>query len=199
MTTLMMGPQSHDATMLQFTPHKGQSRRNPGDYNNFNNMSSQKHRGCAPRGNCIKNSQSTQNNHFYQNQGGLQVPRTRPYPTKMLKKFDSNSNIPQFETQPNFYNNSVKGNMNYSGSKNYYGSTASESDSNTSHASSELNGFKIVHKGKVIHDETEEEIESPTDFYGRSLYRFEPEIVKFAASCLVIGPNCQEISLPTFA
>lgn len=196
MTTLMMGPQSYDATMPHFSPYKGQPRRHPGDYTNFNNMSSQKYRGCAPRGNCVKNPLSAQNNYHNQNQGGLQVPRTRPYPNKIIKKFDSNSDFPQFEIQPNFYNNSVKGNMNHSGS-NYYGSTASESDSN-SHTS-ELNGFKIVHKGKVIHDETEEEIESPTDFYGRSLYRLEPESMKFAASILVIGPNAKEISLPTFA
>ena len=79
-----------------------------------------------------------------------------------------------------------------------YASTASESDSSGSHVSSELSGFKIVHSGRVLHDETEEdEIEVPTEF--DMIWPIEVGTGKFASSVMVMGPNAQEISLPTFA
>jgi len=77
-----------------------------------------------------------------------------------------------------------------------YASTASESDS-SSHASSELSGFKIVHGGKVVHDETEEEPESPFDF--ETSLRVDVGNGKFASSGMVIGPHAKEISIPSFA
>lgn len=73
--------------------------------------------------------------------------------------------------------------------------TASESDSssNNSSSSSELSGFKIVHEGKVVHNEIEEDLlDSPC-------LKVEDNYEKFASSVLVTGPNVMEISLPSFA
>jgi len=82
---------------------------------------------------------------------------------------------------------------------NSFASTAaSDSDSsssNNSSSSSELNGFKIVHEGKVVHNEIEEDPDSP---YKIGL-KVEDTYEKFAASVLVTGPNVKEISIPSFA
>jgi len=80
-----------------------------------------------------------------------------------------------------------------------YASTASDSDSNGSHISSELSGFKIIQSGKTVHDETEDDfLEPPTDFKGKRRADGD-EDVKFAASLMTIGPSAKEISLPSFA
>lgn len=77
-----------------------------------------------------------------------------------------------------------------------YASTASESDNN-SHVS-ELNGFRIVHNGNVVHDETEEDFDSQTESQGSPRASIVNE-KKYAASIMVIGPSAKEISLPSFA
>jgi len=120
------------------------------------------------------------------------------------KSFNYVQNDTKFENQFNFddfANNFGKGsyvkNSPEKLSWSAYASTASESDSNGSHISSELSGFKIIHSGKIVHDETEDDIlESPTDFKGKR--RPDVEDVKFAASMMTIGPNAKEISLPSF-
>jgi len=80
---------------------------------------------------------------------------------------------------------------------NSFASTASDSDSssNNSSSSSELNGFRIIHEGKVVHNEIEEELDSPCKIG----LKVEDSYEKFASSVLVIGPNVQEISIPSFA
>jgi len=64
--------------------------------------------------------------------------------------------------------------------------TTSDSDSS---AHSDLSGFKIVHDGKVIHDETEDEVENLFNYGDGN---------KYASSVLTVGPNAQSISLPSF-
>jgi len=78
--------------------------------------------------------------------------------------------------------------------------TASDSDSNSSNNSSELNGFKIVQEGKVLHNEIEEELDSPSHkgTYSRDGLKFGDNFQKFASSVLVTGPNVKEISIPSF-
>jgi hypothetical protein len=95
---------------------------------------------------------------------------------------------------------------NFSGKKvqdkyyNYYASTASDSDSSSSSAQSEITafdlmGFKIAQNGKILHDEIEEDFGSiDLDFK----VGMKPNNVKFASSTMVISPNPQDISLPTF-
>ena len=76
-----------------------------------------------------------------------------------------------------------------------YASTASDSDS--SHVSSELSGFKIVQQGKTIHNETDEDYDSATDFYFNGPVKIDD--VKYASSTLTMVPSAKEISLPSFA
>jgi hypothetical protein len=101
----------------------------------------------------------------------------------------------------------VNNNQSYGktmGSKNYnkahkmiYASTASDSDSKDAYIQSELYGFKIVQNGRVIHDETQEDVDlfESDDEWPMTATSNE----KFAASVLTIGPNEKEISLPSFA
>jgi hypothetical protein len=80
-----------------------------------------------------------------------------------------------------------------------YASTATSESDSSSHASSELSGFKIVHGGKVVHDETEEEPESPFGFESSTgTLRVDVGNGKFASSGMVIGPHAKEISIPSF-
>lgn len=76
-----------------------------------------------------------------------------------------------------------------------YASTASDSDS--SHVSSELSGFKIVQQGKTVHNEIDEDYDSATDFYFNGGVKIDD--VKYASSTLTMVPNAKEISLPSFA
>jgi len=189
------GPQNYDFNLNHSGSLKKRSRKVSFDSVVFQPTTSQKPRGAPIWGTPGKSFNFPQNLQFNQYQPHFQVPSNQPDLNKSAKKSNQTSSALQFETQPNFQKY-AKGNCpTYPGTKTYYGSTASETDSSGSHASSELNGFKIVHKGKIVHDETEEELESPTSF-GINC-RMESE--KFASSCLVIGPNAKEISLPTFA
>jgi hypothetical protein len=79
-------------------------------------------------------------------------------------------------------------------------STASESDSSSSHGS-ELSGFKIVHRGKVVHNEAEEEADLNDNNCTISCKNEEKRDSngRFASSLLVVGPNVGEISIPSFA
>jgi len=97
--------------------------------------------------------------------------------------------------------------MSSSSDKNNWNSSlastsASDSDANSSNSStsSELSGFKIVQKGKVVHNEIEEELDSPSsyDSYAKIGLKLEDNCEKFAASVLTTGPNVNEISLPSF-
>jgi hypothetical protein len=110
--------------------------------------------------------------------------------------------LERFETQ-HHNTKSAKGN----GLKNamdkpynlYYASTASSESDDSSSSGSEafpgLKGFKVVHGGNVLHDQTREEFESlftwtVTEDFGEGKGRF-------ASSTLVTGPS-NNISLPTF-
>jgi len=117
---------------------------------------------------------------------------TQPNYVRNLKKFETQYNIAKFSQD------SYK--LTSSQDKSYrqaYASTASETESSGSQTSSELNGFKIVHAGAVIHDETEEEL-GPKECIPMDC-RYDAIIRKYASSQMMAGPSAKEISLPTFA
>jgi len=116
------------------------------------------------------------------------------YYNQNLKRPNYIQNTNNFENQHTNCKYVKENGVKNSSEKYYraYASTASDSDSSTSHSSSELTGFKIVYKGKTIHDETDEDFEKNECTLGAGNG-------KFASSVMVIGPNAKDISLPTFA
>jgi len=77
--------------------------------------------------------------------------------------------------------------------KSNYASTA---DSDNNAVFFELSGFKIVQNGKVLHNEVGEDFDSSDN---ETSWLGDIQIPKFAASTLTIGPNANDISLPSFA
>jgi len=154
-----------------------------------------KPRGQAPRGSNNNIKQSTTSMNAYNSQprkyskGNTEAPR-------------KNSN--NFAQEERYYvNNNQQSYGKAMGSKNsakaqkmVYASTASDSDSK-GYIQSELYGFKIMQNGRMIHDETEEDVDlfESDDEWPMTATSSE----KFAASVLTIGPNEKEISLPSFA
>ena len=191
MTT--MEPQIRDFELPQFTFLNNKPKKNA--YNqDFNSNSVQKSRGNNARGpsnrpfSHFPNFHPSQRNNF---QGQNQ---------------NQNQNKNKFNQQKNYFSSGSESNQYAKGNgsaskapleKKNWLAYASTADSDNAHVSSELNGFKIVHGGKVIHDETEEDFDSPTDF------NFSPKVKtvydKYASSVMTIGPNAKEISLPSFA
>jgi hypothetical protein len=196
--------QVQDQDLPQFVLLKNQPKRIICGNISFQSLTMQKPRMVALR---VEGSFNKNFNHFPPSQPNIQyglpsqTQGNRFYPNKLPKRPNFMQNTVKFENQ--YINNNKytkgycqKGSPDKFFSRTSYGSTASESDSSASHASSELTGFKIVHSGKIVHDETEEDVDSP-DF---GLYLpLNSGNGKFASSGMVIGPNAKEISLPTFA
>jgi hypothetical protein len=189
------GPQmQQNYEFPQFVYLKNKQKKVPSGNTAFPPMNVQKPRGTTSRGNFSKPFYSSQISHTNQSRPVFQAQGNR---FNGNNKFAKGQNIGKFENQYGM-NKYIQG-SGYKSSpdkatRSSYASTASESDG--SHTSSELSGFKIVHSGKTVHDETEEDFDSPTDL-GMSC-RFEEGNGKFAASDMVIGPNAKNISLPTF-
>jgi len=84
-------------------------------------------------------------------------------------------------------------------SKSTNATNTSDSDSNGSNQVSVLSGFKIVHNGRTLHDETYEdadtcfEIEEP--ILGLLCHSSKS---KFASSELTMAPSFKNISIPLF-
>jgi hypothetical protein len=74
-------------------------------------------------------------------------------------------------------------------------SKSTQASSNSDGEASELNGFKIMMNGKVLHDETGEEFDS---FNHEPVFQSFPSVEKFASSVMTIGPITNEISMPSF-
>jgi hypothetical protein len=197
--------QVQDLDLPQFVLLKNESKKTMHGNISFPSLPIQRPRVEAQRGGGSFNKNF---NHFpasqHNNQYGLtfQIHGNRPYANKLSKRPNFIQNAVKFENQyintnkyPNGYCLNSSPDKFYS--RSCYGSTASESDSSSSHASSELNGFKIVHRGKIVHDETDEDVDSPSDL--RIFLPLNSSNGKFASSEMVIGPIAKEISLPTFA
>jgi hypothetical protein len=189
--------QSQNFGFPQFVFINNQQKKGQNGNTAFPQMNVQKPRGTSSRGNFNKPFYSQQILQSSQSRPGYQAQANRFNGNKSTKGSNFGQNTGKFENQYGM-NKYVQGSGSKSSpekaTRSCYGSTASESDG--SHTSSELSGFKIVHKGKIVHDETEEDFDSPTDL-GMSC-RFEEGNGKFAASGMVIGPNAKAISLPTF-
>jgi hypothetical protein len=197
MNTEGLHMQNQNFEFPQFVFLKNKQIRVPSGNTAFPSMNVQKPRGTSSRGNFSKPFYSQQISQPSQGRSVFQAQGNRFNGNKLTKGPNFGQNIGKFENQYGM-NKYVQGSGSKSSpekaTKSCYGSTASESDG--SHASSELSGFKIVHRGKIVHDETEEDFDSPTDL--RMSCRFEEGNGKFAASGLVIGPSAKDISLPTF-
>jgi len=142
----------------------------------------------------MKKSTTSMNAYQSQNRkyskGNNAAPRKNSNNFAKEERYPVNMN-PQSYGKPMGSKNSVKA------LRMVYASTASDSDSNGAHIQSELYGFKIMQNGRTIHDETEEDVDlfESDDEWPMTTTSNE----KFAASVLTIGPNAQEISLPSFA
>jgi hypothetical protein len=189
--------QNQNFDFPQFVFLKNKQKKVPSGNTAFPQMNVQKPRGTSSRGNVSKPFYPQQISHINQSRTGFQAQGNRFNGNKLTNGANFAQNIGKFENQygmTKYMQGSGSKSSPEKATRSCYGSTASESDG--SHASSELSGFKIVHKGKIVHDETEEDFDSPTDI-GMSC-RFEEGNGKFAASGMVIGPNAKDISLPTF-
>jgi len=144
-----------------------------------------------------KNFNAGQNQHNNQHRAIASIPHHHRSARKTPIKTNHFHTPERFETQHHFVKfaqGNGLSNLLDKQNKLYYASTASsESDDGSSCRDSELNGFKVVHSGKVLHNETEEELLNLhiTEDFGEGKGRY-------ASSTLVTGPNCQIISLPTF-
>jgi hypothetical protein len=189
--------QSQNFNFPQFVFLNNKQKKGPNGNTAFPLMNVQKPRGTPSRGNFSKPLYPQQISQSSQSRTGFQAQGNRFNNNKSAKGSNFGQNAGKFENQYGM-NKYMQGSGSKcspeKGTRSGYASTASESDG--SHTSSELSGFKIVHRGKIVHDETEEDFDSPTDL-GMSC-RFEEGNGKFAASGMVIGPNAKDISLPTF-
>jgi hypothetical protein len=193
-----MEPQVRDFELPQFTFLNNKPKKNTYGGKDFQNSSVQKSRGNTVRGpssnklfSHFPNFHPSQRNNSYQTQN-----------TQNKNKFNNKGHYSSNgDYDMNYHSDKyAKGNGSATKAnleKKSYLAYASTADSDNAHISSELSGFKIVRGAHVIHDETEEDFDSPTDF------NFSPKakIVfdKYASSILTIGPNAKEISLPSFA
>jgi len=75
-------------------------------------------------------------------------------------------------------------------------SRSTNASSNSDSEISELNGFKIMMNGTVLHDETTDDYES--GFSTEPVFQSFPTMEKFASSLMTIGPKENETSLPSF-
>jgi hypothetical protein len=143
------------------------------------------------------NFNSGQYLHNHQHRAMVQVPNHQKSARKTSIKANHFHTLERFETQHHiakFTHGTGLNSFMDKQNKLYYASTASsDSDDGSSNGNVELNGFKIVHSGQILHDETEEELLNfhITEDFGEGKGRY-------ASSTLVTGPNCQSISLPTF-
>jgi hypothetical protein len=168
-------------------------------FNFLKNQSKRVLYGCQPqtsRGQASRGS----NSNIKQSTTSMNANQTRKY-SKGSTVPRKNSNYAKEERYPVNNNQSygkTMGNKNYDKAyKNAYASTASDSDSKEAYIQSELYGFKIVQSGRTIHDETGEDVDLFESDNEWPMTATNNE--KFAASVLTIGPNVQEISLPSFA
>jgi len=192
-----MGPQIRDLCFPQFVFIDQKPKKNAGS-RSFQSTTHYKSRGIAANYNFNKHFCQFPTVHTQQHNYNLQYQGNSPNGNRMPKKLNNYNQVSGDSENHCNFNKYVKGNGSNSpteGSWSAYASTASESDS-SSHISSELTGFKIVHEGNVVHDETEEDFDSSDLSTSRKM---DAETKNYAASVMVIGPNAKEIPLPSFA
>ena len=183
---------------------KGSSGYNPSSnklktYKNLNNNPSKhidKLTSLSKKGKQSKNNQSTVKD-YHAKHNSNQYPLWSNFNQKRLgKKENSNQASRNYidqqnssiyvKTSKNIY---AKGYSSDKSSKSTQPNTSCDSDNNFV---SELVGFKIVHLGKTIHDETSD------DFDSESIMMKFTSKNRFASSKFTICPNSQEISIPQF-
>jgi len=133
-------------------------------------------------------------NQFSHSHKHNQFQSSHPISNKPTRYHNNKHGNNHYEMNYNFEKFS-KENIKTSSDKSWiaYASTASsESDTHVS----ELNGFRIVQNGKIVHDEIEEDFDSAAQLRISHQANHNGE-EKFAASTMMIGPK--EISLPSFA
>jgi hypothetical protein len=195
MTTLALQHEGMDVPQFVFLNNnfKNNTMRDPTHLQ----KTAKKTRNSATHANHEKYFNVGQNLYNHQHRAVVQAPSHQKSDRKTLIKPTHFHTLERCETQHHFAKlaqgtglNNVLDRQN----KLYYASTASsESDDGASNKNPEFVGFKIVHSGKVLHDETEDELLNfyITEDFGEGKGRY-------ASSTLVTGPNCQIISLPTF-
>jgi hypothetical protein len=200
MTTIALPFEGMDIPQFVFLnngPTKD-SNRAPRDIQNQRN-NSKKPQSPNSRNNSNKKSNQGQQSNKKSRKAATKAQKGMTNSGQMSRNLLKVHTLERFETQHHIPK-VVKGNGLKSSFDKYnklaYLSTASESDDYSSQFCPELNGFKIVHSGKVLHDGTEEELESPIEFTMKGVSYQGAE--RFASSTLVIGPNAKNISLPTF-
>jgi hypothetical protein len=193
-----MEPQVRDFELPQFTFLNNKPKKNTYGGKDFQNNTVQKSRGNTAR--CPSNKPFSHFPNFHPSQRNTSYQSQNPQnKNKFNQKPYHSSNSNDYEN--NYHSDKyAKGNGSATKAnleKKSYLAYASTADSDNAHVSSELSGFKIVRGANVIHDETEEDFDSPTDFnfIPKSKIVFD----KYASSVLTIGPNAKEISLPSFA
>jgi len=186
--TATMEPQIRDFELPHFSFQTKKFKKYSYESQDFHFSSIQKFHGPAFRhnNNPSRHFSQVSNFHFHPNQQLRKNPYQNTHNQGNFNKtgdYEMNFSFDKF----------AKGNNSASMDKSWiaYASTASESDNN-SHIS-ELNGFRIVQNGNVVHDETEEDFDSQNEFNPKT----NTDNEKYASSVMVIGPK--EISLPSFA
>jgi len=193
-----MEPQVRDYELPQFVFLNNKPKKNAYGGQDFHSMPLQKSRGNNNR--CNSNRPFSHFPNFHPNQRSNnyqgQNLHSNQNKNKSAQKAHYSSNYGDYEMNSYYTKGSGNGAKNSREKKSWlaYASTA---DSDNAHVSSELSGFKIVHGGNVIHDETEEDFDSPAELEIKE--KSKTVYGKYASSVLVIGPNAKEISLPSFA
>lgn len=194
-----MDLQVHNKDFSGYGSSKNMPRKAKGQNNTTTNqMYSNKGRSVVTH---VKTNKKTQDNYSQHKQYTYPSWSTFSEERPVRKSsFSQNSgNYSYYQTQSNYAKNSKTSYIpSYSSDKysswSTQNTTGSDSDSNMT---SELKGFKIMQNGKVVHNETHDEVETVANMDQFFMEDLPNE--KFASSLMTIGPNSKEISLPSFA